>query len=120
MRSMRRTLRRPSLLPKSERNRAVLLRTRFTTLWKSEIHINLKFDADALKRRRRHFRVRRAMYHIGLPRQGSHLNKTLPDNINSDNGLTLSRTWNPVTKLLFTHNLDPGKAAIELAHRPVP
>jgi hypothetical protein len=41
------------------------------------------------------------------------------NNINRDNGFTLSRAWNPVTKLLFTHNLDPGKAAIEPAHRPV-
>jgi hypothetical protein len=41
------------------------------------------------------------------------------NNINRDNGFTLSRAWNPVTKLLFTHNLDPGKAAIETAHRPV-
>jgi hypothetical protein len=40
--------------------------------------------------------------------------------INKDNGFTMSRAWNPVTKLLFTHNLDPGKAAIETAHRPVP
>jgi hypothetical protein len=23
-------------------------------------------------------------------------------------GFTLSRAWNPVTKLLFTHNLNPG------------
>jgi hypothetical protein len=30
----------------------------------------------------------------------------LNQNINRDNGFTLS--WNPVTKLLFTHNLDPG------------
>jgi hypothetical protein len=29
------------------------------------------------------------------------------NNINRDNGFTLSRAWNPVTKL-FTHNLDPG------------
>jgi hypothetical protein len=43
----------------------------------------------------------------------------LNQNINRDNGFTLSRAWNPVTKL-FTHNLDPGKAAIEPAHRPVP
>jgi hypothetical protein len=41
------------------------------------------------------------------------------NNINRDNGFTLSRAWNPVTKLLFTHN-DPGKVAIEPAHRPVP
>jgi hypothetical protein len=44
----------------------------------------------------------------------------LNQNNNRDNGFTLSRAWNPVTKLLFTHNLDPGKAAIEPAHRPVP
>jgi hypothetical protein len=41
------------------------------------------------------------------------------NNINRDNGFTLSWAWNPVTKLLFTHNLDPGKAAIEPTHRPV-
>jgi hypothetical protein len=46
MRSIRRTLRRPSLIPKTKRNRAVLLRTRFKTLWRSEIHVNLKIDAD--------------------------------------------------------------------------
>jgi hypothetical protein len=34
-----------SVLPKTQRNLAVLLRTRFTTLWTSEIHINLKIDA---------------------------------------------------------------------------
>jgi hypothetical protein len=62
--SIRRTLRRPSLLPKTQRNRAVLLRTRFTTLWRSEIRINLIIDADALNRRRRRFCVRRTMYHI--------------------------------------------------------
>jgi hypothetical protein len=44
----------------------------------------------------------------------------LNQNINRDNGFTMSRAWNPVTKLLFTHNLDQGKAAIEPAHRPVP
>jgi hypothetical protein len=38
------------------------------------------------------------------------------NNINRDNDFTLSRAWNPVTKLLFTHNLDPGKAIIEPAH----
>jgi hypothetical protein len=32
----------------------------------------------------------------------------LNQNINRDNGFTLSRAWNPVTKLLFTHTLDPG------------
>jgi hypothetical protein len=45
-------------------NRIVLLRIRFVTLWRSEIHINLKIDADALNRRRRRFSVRRTICHI--------------------------------------------------------
>jgi hypothetical protein len=36
----------------------------FQTLWRSEIRINLKIDADALNRRWRHFCVRRNIYHI--------------------------------------------------------
>jgi hypothetical protein len=36
----------------------------FRTLWRSEIRINLKIDADALNRRRRRFCVRRSIYHI--------------------------------------------------------
>jgi hypothetical protein len=40
------------------------------------------------------------------------------NNFNRDNGLTLSRAWNPVTKL-FTHELDPGKAVIEPTRRLV-
>jgi hypothetical protein len=31
------------------------------------------------------------------------------NNFNRDNGFTLSRAWNPVTKLLFTHDLDQAK-----------
>jgi hypothetical protein len=46
MRSIRRTLRGLSVLPKTKQNRAVLLRTRFKTLWRSEIHINLKTDTS--------------------------------------------------------------------------
>jgi hypothetical protein len=45
MRSIQRTLRRPSLIPKSKRNCAVLSQTRFKTLWRCQIHINLKIDA---------------------------------------------------------------------------
>jgi hypothetical protein len=41
------------------------------------------------------------------------------NNFNRDNSFTLSWAWNPVTKLLFTHNLDPGKAAIKPTHRLV-
>jgi hypothetical protein len=54
---------------KTQRIRAVLFQTCFTTLWRSEIHINLKIDADALNRRRRRFRLRRTVYHI-YQRQG--------------------------------------------------
>jgi hypothetical protein len=49
---------------KKQRNRAFLLQTRFATLWRSEIHKNLKIDADALNRRRRRFYVRRTTYRI--------------------------------------------------------
>jgi hypothetical protein len=42
------------------------------------------------------------------------------NNFNRDSGFTLSRAWNPVTKLLFKHDTDPSKAAIEPAHRSQP
>jgi hypothetical protein len=70
MRSIRRMLLGPSVLSKTQRNCAVLLRTRFKTLRRNEIHINLKIDADALNRRRRRFCVRHTMCHID-PRQRS-------------------------------------------------
>jgi hypothetical protein len=47
MRSIRRPFRRPSLVPKTQRNRTVLFRTHFTTIWRSKIHIGLKVDAEA-------------------------------------------------------------------------
>jgi hypothetical protein len=47
-----------------QRNHADLLRTHFRTLWRSEIHINLKIDADALNRRWRRFCVRRTVYYM--------------------------------------------------------
>jgi len=64
MRSIRRTLRGPSVLPKTKRNHVILLRTRSATLWWSEIHINLKIDTDVMNRRWRHFCVCRTVYHI--------------------------------------------------------
>jgi hypothetical protein len=64
MRSIRQNLKGTSVLPKTQRNRAVLLRTRFKMLWRSEIHVNQKIDADALNRRRRRFCVQRTTYHI--------------------------------------------------------
>jgi hypothetical protein len=67
MRSIRRKLRGLSVLSETQRNRAFLLGTRFTTLWRSENHNNLKIDADALNRRRRRFLLRCTIYHI---RQG--------------------------------------------------
>jgi hypothetical protein len=42
----------------------MLFPARFTTLWRSEIHINLKIEADAVNRRRRHFSFRRKIHHI--------------------------------------------------------
>jgi hypothetical protein len=35
------------VLLKTQRNRAVLFQTRFTTIWRSKIHIGLKLDDDA-------------------------------------------------------------------------
>jgi hypothetical protein len=35
------------VLLKTKRNRAVLFLIRFTTIWRSEIHIGLKVDAEA-------------------------------------------------------------------------
>jgi hypothetical protein len=46
MRSLSRTFRGLSVLPKTQRNHALVLRARFTTLWRSEILINLKIDAN--------------------------------------------------------------------------
>jgi hypothetical protein len=66
MRSTRRALRGQSVLPKTQRNHAVLYLPRFTTLWRSEIRINLKIDADALNRRRRRFCVRRTICHTSV------------------------------------------------------
>jgi hypothetical protein len=37
-------------------------------------------------------------------------------NFNRDRGFTLSWAWNPVTKVLFKCDTDPGKAAIEPTH----
>jgi hypothetical protein len=45
MRSIRRTLRGPSALPKTQRNRALLYRTCFTTIGGSEIRISQKIYA---------------------------------------------------------------------------
>jgi len=49
------TLRGQSVVEKTKWNHAVLFPARFTTLWRSEIHIDLKIDADVLYRRRRRF-----------------------------------------------------------------
>jgi len=64
MRSIRRKLKGSSVLPKTQRNRAVLFLTRFRTLLRSEIHINLKIDAEALNRRRCRYCIWRTIYHI--------------------------------------------------------
>jgi hypothetical protein len=64
MRSTSRTFIGPSVQGKTQRKRVVLFRTRFATLWKSEIHINLKIDADAQNRRRRRFCFQRKICRI--------------------------------------------------------
>jgi hypothetical protein len=64
MRSIYITLKGPSVLQKIERNRAVLFRTHFTTIWRSKIHANLKVEADVLNGQRRRFCVRHRTYHI--------------------------------------------------------
>jgi hypothetical protein len=38
-------------------------------------------------------------------------------NFNRDSGFTMSQGWNPLRKLMFEHDTDPGKAAIEPANR---
>jgi len=52
--SMHRIIPRTIALQKAQRNHAVLFRTRITTLWRTEIHIDLLIDADSLNRRLRH------------------------------------------------------------------
>jgi hypothetical protein len=47
MRSFHRTLKGASVLPKTQRNRAVLFRARLTKRWRCEIHVNLKVYANA-------------------------------------------------------------------------
>jgi len=64
MRRIHRTLIGPSVLPKTLRKCAVLFRTPFTTIWRSEIRISLTLDADALKQRRRWLLLRCTLHHI--------------------------------------------------------
>jgi len=64
MRSSHGTLKSSSLLPKTQRNRTGLFRTRFITLWGSEILINVKIDANALNQRRSWFLLRCTIHHI--------------------------------------------------------
>jgi hypothetical protein len=64
MRNTRPTFKGPYVLSEKRRNQAVLFRTRFTNIWKIEIHISLKIDADDLNRRLRRFRDRRTIYRI--------------------------------------------------------
>jgi hypothetical protein len=64
MRSIRLKLRRPSIPSEPQLNRAVLFRTRFTTIWRSGIHISLNDDADAFNRRRHRFLLRCTIHHI--------------------------------------------------------
>jgi hypothetical protein len=42
----------------------ISLTNTFQTLWRTEIHINLKIEDEGLNRRRRRLCVRRRVYHI--------------------------------------------------------
>jgi len=61
---MRKSYAGTSVLQKTQRNLAVLFCTRLTTLWRNEIRINLKIDAEAVNRRWRCFCVRCKIHHI--------------------------------------------------------
>jgi hypothetical protein len=50
------------VLPKTQRNRAVLFRTRFTTIWRSEINIGLKVDDNDDDAGIGFYRVKYVMY----------------------------------------------------------
>jgi hypothetical protein len=64
MRRICRNFRGPSVLPKKQRNRAVLFRTRFTPIWRNEIHISVNIDAHVLNRLRHRFLLRCTLHHI--------------------------------------------------------
>jgi len=64
MRSVHPTLSAPSFLDNIRPNLEMLFRTVFKSLRRSKIHINIKVELDALKRRRRRFYVRRTICHI--------------------------------------------------------
>jgi hypothetical protein len=64
MRSTIQKYKRQSILLKTQRNLAVLLRTRFETLRRSKIQTNLKIEDDAMNRRRRRFCICLKIYHI--------------------------------------------------------
>jgi hypothetical protein len=62
MRSVHRTLRAPSFLANIRPNLALLFRTGFRSIRRSENHMNIKVDLDALNRGWRHFYVRRTCH----------------------------------------------------------
>jgi hypothetical protein len=65
MRIVQRTLRAPYFVTNISPNLAMLLRTGFKSIRRSEIHMNKKVELDALNRRRRRFYLRRTchIYH---------------------------------------------------------
>jgi hypothetical protein len=77
-------------------NRTVLFRTRFTMIWRSEIHISLKVDADALYRRRRRFLLRCTIHHIS---QGMWRHYATGTNLPA----TEWPTWSCLSKVLKLH-----------------
>jgi hypothetical protein len=115
MRSIRRTVRGPSVLLKTQRNREFLLRTRFTSFWRIEIHINLKIDADALNRRRRRFLRRCPIRHIcqGQWRHYARKCACVYDVWNVKNKVQNSSIWYR-QYLLWTNLIQPNRASLNL------
>jgi hypothetical protein len=64
MRSIRGDIRGPFFTTENTRESRISITNKFQTLWRTEIHINLKIDADAQNRRWRRFCIRRTIHHL--------------------------------------------------------
>jgi hypothetical protein len=62
MRSVHRKLRALSFVANIRLNLALLFRTGFRSIWRSEIHMNIKDELGALIRRRRRFYLRHTFH----------------------------------------------------------
>jgi hypothetical protein len=62
MRNVHRKLRAPFLLANTRPNLALQFRKGFSSMRRTEIHMNIKADLDALNKRRRRFYLRRTCH----------------------------------------------------------